>query len=96
VAGGIEWLWELFWWVCNYLWGWRVQMILGAMLMGVYLLFGLVRSNGYGICVGGNVAVCGSGAIECLWELFWWEFSYWWYWRDLMFMGAVLLGVKLF
>ena len=68
-------------------------MIMGAVLLGVYLLVGLVFANGYGSCVGGSVAIGGAGVIKCLWELCWWEYSYWWGWSNQMVMGAVLMGV---
>jgi len=37
-----KWLWELCWWECSYLWGWCEQMVMGAVLVGVSLLVGLV------------------------------------------------------
>ena len=36
--GGVgvnNWLWELFWWVCSYFWGWCDQMVMGVVLVGV-------------------------------------------------------------
>ena len=30
-----EWLWELCWWECSYMWGWCEQMFMGAVLVGV-------------------------------------------------------------
>jgi len=40
-----------------------------------------------------SVAIVGAGVIKWLWELCWWECSYWWGWSDQMIMGAVLVGV---
>jgi len=45
------------------------------------------------ICVGGSVDIGGAGVIKWLWELSWWESSYWWGWCDQKVMGAVLVGV---
>jgi len=38
----INWLWEFCWRECSHSWGWCDQMILGAVLVGVLLLLGLV------------------------------------------------------
>ena len=66
-------------------------MVMGVVLVGVYLLVGHGRSNGYGSCVGGSLAIGGVGMNKWLWQLCWWECSYWWGWCDKMVMGAVLV-----
>jgi len=41
-TGVIKLLWELCWWACSYWWGWSDQMVMGAVLLLVWLLVGLV------------------------------------------------------
>ena len=52
-----------------------------------------MRSNGYGSCVGGSVAIGGAGVIKWLWELCCWQCSYWWGWCDQIIMGALMVCV---
>ena len=37
-AGVITWLMEITWWKCSYLCGWRDQMFIAAVLLGVWLM----------------------------------------------------------
>jgi len=54
---------------------------------------GLVCWNGYWSCVRGSVAISGAGEIKLLWELLFWDCSYWLGCCDQMVMGAVLVVV---
>jgi len=50
-------------------------MVMGAVLVGVYLLVGLVCSNDFRSSVGMSVGNVGAGLIKFVWELCWWECS---------------------
>jgi len=49
----------------------------GSCFGGTVTVVGFDVIYGYASCVGGSVAISGAGVIKWLWELCWWECSYW-------------------
>ena len=45
-------------------------------------MLGLELLNGYGSCVFERVSIGCADVIKLLWNLCWWDCSYWWGWSD--------------